>query len=145
MRYRFNSPPVVAETLDGEATIVDLDTGTYYALNQSGSLIWDEIGRGSDSESTAKAMASTFGISAEDACAAVEELIGRLSELSLIVPLEDGAAPAPAQASTNGHVVAEYAPPELSTFTDMQELLLLDPVHEVDDSGWPTAAKPAAP
>ena len=144
MRYRFNSPPVVAETLDGEATIVDLDTGTYYALNQSGSLIWDELGRGADPESIAGALASTYGLDPPDASAAVEELIGRLSELALIVPL-DGDAPAPGPASPNGHLVADYAPPELSTFTDMQELLLLDPVHEVDDSGWPTAAKPATP
>jgi hypothetical protein len=25
----------------------------------------------------------------------------------------------------------------LQKFTDMQELLLLDPIHEVDERGWP--------
>src|SRR5215210_1011966 len=98
-RFRLNSPPVVAETLDGEATIVDLDTGTYYALNQSGSLIWDEIGRGADSGSIAETLTGTYGISPEDASIAVEELIGRLTELSLIVPLEDSAPPAARQKS----------------------------------------------
>ena len=30
-----------------------------------------------------------------------------------------------------------YVPPQIERFTDMQELLLLDPIHEVDDTGWP--------
>jgi hypothetical protein len=25
----------------------------------------------------------------------------------------------------------------LERYTDMQELLLLDPIHDVDESGWP--------
>ncbi len=32
-----------------------------------------------------------------------------------------------------------YAPPALETYTDMQELLLLDPIHDVDETGWPAA------
>jgi hypothetical protein len=57
----------------------------------------------------------------------------------LIAPLQDGAATnsngAAAVAQTNGR---PYSPPKLSAYTDMQELLLLDPVHEVDDAGWPS-------
>jgi len=49
--FRINSPPVVAETLDGEATIVDLESGTYYALNESGTFVWEELGRGNEQES----------------------------------------------------------------------------------------------
>jgi len=32
-----------------------------------------------------------------------------------------------------------FEPPVLTTFSDMQELLWLDPIHEVDDAGWPIA------
>jgi hypothetical protein len=28
-------------------------------------------------------------------------------------------------------------PPVLERYTDMQELLFLDPIHDVDESGWP--------
>ena len=31
----------------------------------------------------------------------------------------------------------EYSTPVLEKFTDMADLLLLDPIHEVDESGWP--------
>ena len=34
-----------------------------------------------------------------------------------------------------------FKPPLLKRYTDMQELLILDPIHEVDDTGWP-AIKP---
>lgn len=29
--------------------------------------------------------------------------------------------------------------PVLHKYTDMEDLLLLDPIHEVDDEGWPVA------
>ena len=30
-----------------------------------------------------------------------------------------------------------FATPVLNKYSDMQDLLLLDPIHEVDDTGWP--------
>ena len=32
---------------------------------------------------------------------------------------------------------ATFTAPNLETFTDLQELLMLDPIHEVDAAGWP--------
>jgi outer membrane protein assembly factor BamB len=143
-RYRINSPHVVAETLDGEATIVDLDSGTYYALNESGSFIWDELTRGSEPAAVAEAFSSSYGLEAAESARTVEQLLSQLSEQRLLVPAPDGgsngSAPATASSPTgngagNGR---PYSAPELSTYTDMQELLLLDPIHEVDESGWPS-------
>ncbi len=58
-----------------------------------------------------------------------------LEREGLVVPLAAPAATAEVPALSNGHV---FAPPELHKYTDFQELLLLDPIHEVDQSlGWP--------
>jgi hypothetical protein len=35
---------------------------------------------------------------------------------------------------------ARFVEPALNKYTDMQELLLLDPVHEVSEAGWPSKA-----
>jgi len=32
----------------------------------------------------------------------------------------------------------EYAPPSLDKYDDLKDLLLLDPIHEVAETGWPT-------
>ena len=31
--------------------------------------------------------------------------------------------------------------PELAAFDDLQDLLTIDPIHDVDDSGWPNAKR----
>jgi hypothetical protein len=140
--FRINSPHVVAETLDGEATIVDLDSGTYFALNESGSFIWDAILAGTTEESVASGLAGRYGIESDRAAAAVAGIVKQLREHALIVPAGEAA-------SANGHGAAvptvpgngsapAFKDPELSTYTDMQELLLLDPIHEVDEAGWPS-------
>ena len=33
--------------------------------------------------------------------------------------------------------------PRLERYTDMQDLVLLDPVHQVDDTGWPRTKEDA--
>jgi hypothetical protein len=35
---------------------------------------------------------------------------------------------------------ATWSAPTLEVFTDMQDLLLFDPIHEVGPEGWPYAA-----
>jgi coenzyme PQQ synthesis protein D (PqqD) len=143
MHYRINSPHVVAETLDGETTIVDLESGTYYALNASGSLIWDGLVAGAEPQEASQALASAYGLDRDEAARAVDELTGGLADAKLIVPADksasNGSRPEPAATNSDGAANGKpYAVPELSTYTDMQELLLLDPIHEVDESGWPT-------
>jgi hypothetical protein len=132
----------VAETLDGEATIVDLDSGTYYALNESGSFIWDALIAGTDTEDLVDRLASTYEIASTEAADAVDQLIAGLREQNLVVPSDEAFAGESSAngASANSNGSRRYIAPELSTYTDMQELLLLDPIHEVDESGWPSQA-----
>lgn len=33
-----------------------------------------------------------------------------------------------------------FTPPHLHKYTDMQDLLLLDPIHDVTETGWPHVA-----
>ncbi len=39
-------------------------------------------------------------------------------------------------------ILVPYTSPVLETFSDMQEILLLDPVHDVDKAGWPISKNP---
>ena len=35
-----------------------------------------------------------------------------------------------------------YEHPVLQKYTDMEDLLLLDPIHDVDEAGWPARKQP---
>jgi len=38
-----------------------------------------------------------------------------------------------------------FRPPTVAVYSDMEDLLLLDPIHDVDETGWPVRADvPAA-
>ncbi|MCA1554989.1 MAG: PqqD family protein, partial [Chloroflexi bacterium] len=51
----------------------------------------------------------------------------------------DGAQPphSPQSESPVTRSALPFEPPSLQRFTDMQDILLVDPIHEVDESGWP--------
>jgi len=57
-----------------------------------------------------------------------ETLLEQLADEVGVPPDDEVAAPA-----SDGPFVA----PVLERYEDMQDFLLVDPIHEVDDSGWP--------
>jgi hypothetical protein len=36
-----------------------------------------------------------------------------------------------------GPIEGKFEAPVLQKYTDMQDLLLLDPIHDTDETGWP--------
>ena len=134
--YRINSPPVVLETVDEETIIVNLDTGSYYDLNHTGGRLLEALGRGHSLDAAIDLLASDYSVDREQVAATIGALVGQLESEGIVV--EAGAEPSAAGA-VNGWEppVKPFEAPALSKYTDMQELLLLDPVHEVDGAGWP--------
>jgi hypothetical protein len=124
-RYEVNKPDVVDESVDGEVLIVHLGTGTYYSSRGAGDSAWQLLASGR----TASESAGPLGL----AEAEVQEFLDQLVSEGLLRPRTAEAA----------HL-AEFRPVSgpllLEKYTDMQELLLLDPIHDVDEEeGWPTA------
>ena len=134
-RFRVNSPSVIGESIDGELLIVNLDSGAYFSVRGAGELIWNLAALGTPvGEVAASAVAAFDGDETairSSTIAFVEELVSE----GLIVLAPDG--PGASVPSVAGR--GPFAPPILEKFTDMQELLILDPVHEVEETGWPHA------
>jgi hypothetical protein len=138
--YRPRRPKVVCESFDDEVVIVNLDSGAYYSLSGSGVEIWNLIDRGSSLPTIFERLTNSYAATPELLTAEAQRLIGELLEEQLIVAL----AGAPSDAlDTAGANTARlpFVPPVLSKFSDMEDLLLLDPIHDVDETGWP-AVKP---
>ena len=139
-RFRVNTPTVTHETIDGEAVIINLDSGNYYSLVEVGSFIWGLVEKGASASDVQNLVLQTYQGNTQDIDRGVKELLAQLQQENLIVPVEEtGAAFDLSQAvpSNNGHEKPAFTTPMLHTYSDMQELLLLDPIHDVDDAGWP--------
>lgn len=143
-RYRVNQPAVIAEIIDSEAIIVNLDSGAYYSLRDSGCAIWEMLAQGLTVDQTSAALVSRYAGAEEVIAAGVTALTQELLAEQLMLPVDAPAdVAAPAALHANGNRPA-FQPPLLEKYTDMADLLLLDPIHEVDETGWPHAAPPQA-
>lgn len=134
IRFRLNNPQVVSETVDGEAIIVNLDSGTYYSIKGDGILIWNAI---TDGATVAELVDAVVGQTQADADAvrdALDAFSDALAAQGLIVARSEGGATPSLDFSDAG---AGLAQPSFESYSDMQDLILLDPVHEVDEAGWP--------
>ena len=139
-RFRVNTPTVTHETIDGEAVIINLDSGNYYSLVDVGSFVWGLIEKGASASELRNVVLQSYQGNDSDVDRGVEELLAQLQQENLIVPVDGTGALDLAQLelpSNNGHEKLAFNPPLLHKYSDMQELLLLDPIHDVDDAGWP--------
>ena len=145
-RFRVNTPTVTHETIDGEAVIINLDSGNYYSLVEAGSFIWALVEKGASANDVQNLLQQAYQGDAGDIDRGVQELLAQLQQENLIVPVDGPAAVdlTEVMPSTNGHGKAAFNTPLLNKFSDMQELLLLDPIHDVDEAGWPKPV-PEAP
>jgi len=153
-RYRPNAPQVIAETIAGEAMIVNLATGHYFSLQGSGVDIWAEIEHERRLSDIVATLELRYAAEEREIATAVEQLIDELEQEKLVVATTEGerASDSAVADATSESALSEngarasaqerprFVQPALAKFTDMQDIILLDPVHEVDASGWPHAA-----
>ncbi len=145
--YTIDRANVVSDVIEGEAVIINLNTGAYYSLNDTGSALWSLLLRGSVSVPSVTAdMAGRYSGEGETIREAVEATLARLlseglvlktaGDLEAVNPRDTGS-----QATSPGAAHPPASPPfvapALEVHTDMQDFLLVDPIHEVDEAGRP--------
>jgi hypothetical protein len=136
-RLRVNSGMVVHETIDGETILIHMGTGTYYSVDGAGSDIWNLAAVGNPEPAIATEIAGRYQIDVELAARSVSALVAELLEEELLRSTQDEEVQ-PLELSDPSNAFAE---PVLHKYTDMQEFMLVDPLHDVDPAaGWPHAA-----
>jgi hypothetical protein len=136
-RFRVNTENVVHEEVDGEVIAIDLTNGCYYSLSGSGPSAWEVLGGGASAGELSAAMESRFEAEPGAIETAMSDLLERLRESELVVPV-DGADPPPPSPPDGER--APFRSPGFERYTDMKDYFLLDPIHEVGDAGWPKPA-----
>jgi hypothetical protein len=141
-RFRVNSPQIIWETVEEEVLLIDLGTGNYYSLRGSGAVIWHAVEQGAPVSEIVALLERAYGGDNELEVALTRFLEEIVAE-GLVVPM---AADGEATTAVEETIVsgAPFETPLLEKYTDMQELVLLDPVHDFEQAeGWPRA-KPSA-
>jgi hypothetical protein len=141
---RVNEPSVVHETIDGETILLDLNTGNYFSLEGPGAVIWEFIQQTGDWQTTVSIMEGENPAFAEDIRSAVTAFVESLVNEKLLVPA--GSYPAHGDITELEMklkaAVAGFMVPRLIKYSDMQDLFLLDPIHDVGEMGWPESKEP---
>ena len=123
-RFTLNTREVAAKVTDGEAVLINLATGVYYGLSGSGGAVWELLVAGADVETIVREVVERYGAEPVTVRADVEGLVETLVDERLL--LEDADRPAPTElpaVSSNG----AYEAPVLEKYTDLGDLLALDP------------------
>lgn len=141
-RYHINNPKIVHETIEGETVIVDLATGSYYSLVGVGSLVWNELAAGRTVQQILEQLTNAYDAAPGDIETALQALLQELVREQLVTFEPPAETPPFVESASAKHrdptgERAHFVAPHLTKFSDMQELLLLDPVHDVDETGWP--------
>lgn len=130
--YIVDKRETISEVIDNDTVIVNLQTGCYYSLNATASFIWDMLKEGSDNDSIANNYKTVFNIEYATASKDTANILSTLKNKSLINRTAEIA-----DIETDFSFSIPYIEPVIEEFTDMQEMLLLDPIHEVSEDGWP--------
>jgi hypothetical protein len=139
---------VAHERVEDEVVVINLETGAYYALDNASADCWTLLAGQTSVERTADVLAERFGVPHPVVRAEFDALAAELVREGLAAWDSDGVAPveplAPLPPAAPGGVVPEYRALRIEKYDDMEELLLLDPIHEVDDAGWPALPSESA-
>ena len=139
--FRVNEPSVIHQLFDQELVAVHLATGTYHSLPGIAGEVFLKLGpAGAFLPDIAAELAARFDAPLDVIESDLETFVSKLQEQSLVVSVDrtrhaDRIPVLPVAARR-----AAYSAPRLESFIDLQELVLLDPVHDVGEGGWPYAA-----
>lgn len=142
-RLKINEPNIVHENIDGETVILNLDSGNYYSIVDVAADIWSYIEKGAPVSEILPLIRKNYECPQGNEENAVNLFLNQLQQEELVIAIDDKLTDSPLlqnwknQIMTNGSK-AVFNAPVLNKYTDMQDLLILDPIHEVDATGWPS-------
>ena len=140
--YRIASPNVHSQTFTDEVVVIDMETGLYFSLRGAAVDIWTAAVAGTGRDAIVGILEARYETVGPTIAIGVDRCLGELVDNGLLVVDPAASASVPDDRSSPAAARAPFEEPVIERFTDMQELLLLDPIHEVADTGWPVPRTP---
>ena len=147
INFKVNTPNVIFEIYDSEIVLINLDNGNYYSIAETAAEIFDFIQQGRSKDEIINKIINKYEGDIAEIVSSIDTFLEDLLKDDLIIQEEKniGNVPFQNEETTTWDSEQEKSPfksPVLSRYTDMQDLLLLDPIHEVDETGWPNPKQP---
>lgn len=117
---------VAGKVIDGEAIIMNLTNGAYYSMEGVGAVVWEGIQQRRSLGAIHDSIARRFDVEDGRLRADLDRLVAELlAEGLIIATVEHSNGSDPAHGPLRG--TASYHPPSLNKYTEMADLLALDP------------------
>lgn len=132
--YKLNEEKMFADITDGVAIIINSESGIYYGMNGFGTVVFENIIKGISSEKILSELRKIPDVAA-DIENKFDIFVAELLAKELII-LSDEVAEDAVNISTDIALGDEFNL-SVNEYSDAQELLLADPIHEVrEETGW---------
>jgi hypothetical protein len=127
-RFKPASSNITHQALDGEVVAIDFEKGIYFHLCGAAGPAFDALASGIPSDQ----LPSLFTGAPADASGKLATLTQRCIDEGLLA-VADASAPSTTPLPTP----IPWVEPSFESYTNMQQLLLADPIHDVGDQAWP--------
>jgi hypothetical protein len=142
-RYSINRASVVFEAFDTEVVIINLDSGNYYSFEGVGTDVWAQIENNATISEIVERVSSRYDCSNPgDIENALDQSLAELEQEGLVIHEHADQSGSEKKHEVEVKTASDeqmpvFKKPKLSKYTDMQDFLLVDPIHEVDYTKWP--------
>ncbi len=132
--YSLNEEKMFYDVADDQAIIIDSSTGDYYALNVLASLVFDLLAQGASVDSVLNELKKILP-DTEQVEEKLHTFINQLLSHDIIIKTDSSSD---IVVSFEANIIAEGFAFDIEKFDDSQDILLADPIHDVDEEqGWP--------
>lgn len=129
-------PQCAAELLGDEVVALNVETGIYFSMRGLAAVLWHDVAAGHPVETLAE-HARVLGDRPERVTAFADELMRH----GLMRPVV--ASPAAGEPGCASLLRGGAEPLVVEVYDDMQDLILSDPIYDVDETvGWPRRQAP---
>jgi len=137
LRFTIFDRNIISDVFGDEAVLVNLETGVYFSLRASAAQIWIRLQNNYSVDEIIADLLNVYLVNHDELLQQTNAFVQQLIDKQLI-KLSDIGEKQNIAIHQNEQKLA-FSAPILEVFSDMQEILLLDPVHDVDKAGWPVS------
>ena len=133
-RYQFRKNQVAMERIEGELIIISMDSGKYFSASGPAADILFLIDAGKNLIEIQQELETLFN--SRIVKSEIETIIEFALKENLLELLTDDFAHSKSELPED-YMRTTWVTPNIVEFSDLQDLILVDPVHDASLKGWP--------